>query len=87
MNELIFGESVDHIQTRIDCTLYVQALLAELRADPQKWENNNLEAFLEALVSWAEDMDGYYANQGHPIPDPPTWKVFAEILTAATIYE
>jgi hypothetical protein len=32
-------------------------------------------------------MDGWFANQGKPEPAQPTWRLVAEMLTAASIYE
>ena len=59
----------------------------DLRENPSTWENTNLESFLEALGSWVEDMDGYYINQGKPVPTQPDWKIAADMLMAATMYE
>jgi len=42
---------------------------------------------LEAASAWVTDMDGYFLNQGRPIPDSPSWALIATILSAALIYE
>jgi len=42
---------------------------------------------LEALAGWIDDSDGYYVNQGKPVPTAPSWKNVAEMLIAARIYE
>jgi hypothetical protein len=41
---------------------------------------------LEGIAIWTEDMDGYYHNN-KPIPENIEWKVFANILIAAKMYE
>jgi hypothetical protein len=42
---------------------------------------------LEGIAIWTEDMDGYYHNNNKPIPENIEWKVFANILIAAKMYE
>jgi len=32
-------------------------------------------------------MDGYYLNMGQPVPKNIDWKLFANILMAAKMYE
>ena len=56
-------------------------------APGNNWENQDIKSFLEAMAGWVEDMDGYYLNKGEKPPVTPTWKTFAEMLRAATIYE
>lgn len=80
-------EQVAEIQTRADLVAFVEALRADLKANPKKWENATLDTFLGALASWTEDMDGYYRNHGREVPQTPTWKTVGEMLAAARIYE
>ena len=66
------------------------AAVHEMRSDqlhnPAAWENHDLPSFLAAIAAWTEDMDGYYANIGQPVPDNP-WQLMADILRAAKCYE
>jgi hypothetical protein len=80
-------EQVAEIQTRADLVAFIEALRADLTANPKKWENSTLESFLAALASWTEDMDGYCRNQGREVPQTPTWRTLGEMLAAARIYE
>lgn len=73
--------------TKKDFIEFMESLVNEFNTKPRKWENNNLELFLEAIVSWTEDMEGYYQNQNIPIPKNIDWSVFANILMGATMYE
>lgn len=75
------------IHSREDFVAFVKALSQDLRDNPASWENANLERYLEALGAWVEDMDGYYLNQGKPLPQQPDWKVIADMLMAAKKYE
>ena len=80
-------EQIETIRTRADLIAFLQELHQDHRDNPQAWENNTLERFLEALAAWTQDMDGCYLNQKLPAPEQPEWKTFAHMLIAATMYE
>jgi hypothetical protein len=80
-------EQAEKIQTREDLVLFVHHLIRDLRTSPEQWENTSLEAYLEAIAAWVQDMDGYYRNRGEAAPQHPAWKHVGEILLAARIYE
>ena len=84
---MTLNEKNNSIHSREDFVDFVRALRADLIEDPQSWNNRSLESFLEALGAWVEDMDGYYQNQGKPIPTLPDWKLVGNILMAAKVYE
>ncbi|MBK0404966.1 hypothetical protein I5M27_18420 [Adhaeribacter sp. BT258] len=67
---------------------FAKLLLEDFEKNKENWENKNLGDFLEALQRYSEDVDGYYKNV-HPELDAnvPTWRVFADILCGATMYE
>jgi hypothetical protein len=87
MDKSLWNDQLAHIQSREDFTEYGRMLLSRFRLHPATWENMTLDAFLEALISWVEDMEGFYANRGERLPEAPSWKMFAEALTATTVYE
>ena len=80
-------EQAINVQSRDDFVKFVQALLRDLRSGDTPWENATLDRFIEALAAWSNDMDGYYANRGEAAPAQPSWRLLAEILLAATMYE
>jgi len=80
-------DKLEQIRTRQDFVGFLGALIHDLKTNPQDWENPGLDRYLDAAMSWTEDMDGYYMNIGEPMPQDINWKVFAEILAAAVIYE
>ena len=52
------------------------------------WGNNRLDLFLEAMSAYTADIDGYYKNiEPDQNADVPTWKVFADIMRGAVVYE
>lgn len=67
---------------------FARLLHKDFKTNPEKWENNKLESFLEATEAYASDLDGYYLNNHPDInAEIPTWRVFADILRGAVIYE
>lgn len=81
------NREVNDIQSRADFVLFVRSLLQHFRQNPQDWENRDIEAYLDAIAAWTEDMDGFYQNQEKPVPQQPDWRLFGQILLAAKYYE
>ncbi|USA47698.1 hypothetical protein NDN11_06180 [Acinetobacter sp. C26M] len=81
-------KAIDAISSHTELAIFIKKLRQNLIDDPNNWENINLSDFLDALASWTEDMEGYYKNidQSNRL-DKLDWKVFAEMLMAARIYE
>ena len=45
-------EKIDRITTNKDLANFIEALRSDLLANPNDWENPNLERFLEAMAAW-----------------------------------
>ncbi len=80
-------DQVEAIRSRDDLVAFVRELLRDLSTNPRGWENNTLETYLEALAAWTNDLEGFYRNRGEPVPETPSWKLFGEVLLAASLYE
>ena len=80
-------EHVSHVQKKAELVEFIRALANDLASNRGRWENPTLDTYLAALSSWLEDSDGYYRNQGRPIPAEPSWRDIAEMLMAASMYE
>jgi hypothetical protein len=78
---------IETLDTKEDFISFLDLLVQDLRNNPSAWENKSLESYLEAVASWTADMEGYYQNNNLPIPQNVNWKVFANILIAAKMYE
>jgi|SRR5215207_2749412 len=63
-DEVNLKRRIDGIASREDFIAFVRELLRDLESDPGTWENRDLDSFLEALVLWTEDTEGYYRNVG-----------------------
>ncbi len=80
-------ERVAHIKSKADLVAFIEALREDLEANPEGWENVTLPQYLSALARWLADSDGYYKNQGRPVPVTPSWRDIGDMLMAATMYE
>jgi hypothetical protein len=67
---------------------FIDLLRTDLSENPESWENNALPLFLEAISTYANDIQGYYDNTNQNInADQPSWKTFSDIFRGAKIYE
>jgi hypothetical protein len=82
-----FSQKISEIKDRKDFVHFVELLVYSLKDNPTEWTNRTLSEYLEGIASWTEDMDGYYQNNNIPIPENIDWKVFANILIGAKMYE
>jgi len=78
---------IERIASREEFAQFVRELTDDFRLNRSAWENATLPDFLEALAAWVDALPGYCKNQGVPLPEPPQWRTFALILSAAKIYE
>lgn len=82
-----FNKKINEINSKEDFVNFVELLVANLNSNPNEWVNTTLSEYLEGVASWTEDMEGYYHNNNNPVPESVNWKVFANILIAAKMYE
>ncbi len=75
------------IESREDFATFVDELKAALESGEVPWENRQVPSYLDALAACASSLEGRYANRGETLPDNPTWKMLAELIWAAAIYE
>lgn len=73
--------------TRAELVAFLSQLADSFVEEPERWQNNNLEDFLRAWSAWLEDMDGYFLNRSEPVPEEPSWRLIAQMLLAARVYE
>ncbi len=46
-----------------------------------------LNDYLESMISWVEDMEGFYNNTGQRRPDLVDWSFIATLFYVGKIYE
>jgi hypothetical protein len=77
-----------HVTDRASFAEFIGQLLESFQKNKGAWENDTLEKFLEAMQAYAIDIQGFYDNkEPGQIADIPSWKVFADILKGASVYE
>ena len=76
------------ISSRQDFIIFLQRLLADYSKSGNNWENQSLGDFLESLSAYATDVPDYYKNMSIAVDaDTASWRVFADMLRGATVYE
>ncbi len=88
MNSDDICDVAPQIETRGDFVKFLKNLEMNNVHCGSDWENDTLDRYIEAMGRWTHDCDGYFKNTDQDVnPDLPTWKLFAEILLAAKVYE
>lgn len=80
-------DRVRTVHSREKLAEFIDALREDLSLNVGRWENRDLDSYLEAMGGWVRDMDGFYRNRGEETPSSPSWGLIAEILLAAKYYE
>lgn len=74
--------------TRIQFIEFLKLFRKDLSDNNSEWENKTLEDFLEAMLAYTVDFQGYYDNKKIKTKaDEATWENFKTILEGAAIYE
>ncbi|WP_299898755.1 hypothetical protein [uncultured Aquimarina sp.] len=77
-----------NIKTREEFIIFLKELLEEYKEHPENWENKNIKDFFEAMIIYSDSVQQYYKNTNQFInADEAQWKVFADIIKGASIYE
>lgn len=71
------------VTSREELASFVEQLRSTLVSRSEVWENNTLDAFLEAMQAWIHDSPGYFRNQGIDEPDRSTYALVSMMLGAA----
>jgi hypothetical protein len=80
-------ERARSVRTPDDLATLVSELRADFGANPAGWENADLGSFFDAMAAWVRDVDGYDQNAGQALSALSPWRVMADLLVAARIYE
>ena len=85
MNNSIYEIEVTDRKSFIE---FVDLLLQDFYKHRDKWENDRLETFLEAMSAYTNVLHNYYKNAKINLDaDVASWRGFADILIGAKIYE
>ena len=82
------GDQALQIKTRNDFVNFLKTLLNDYQESKDEWENSTIESFLNGLIGFTIDAKGYYSNISEDIDvENPSWRLFADLLLSARIYE
>jgi hypothetical protein len=84
---MTLDEIARSVRTREDLARFVAELQADLGSNGNAWQNRDLPSFLQAMGAWIQDMEGYYKNTNQDLQDISPWRVAADMLMAARMYE
>jgi hypothetical protein len=87
MRGMSVDEQVELIDTREDLVAFVEQLRSDHEEHPESWGNSDLDAFLDGLAGWIDDMAGFLSNRGVDAEEVPVWRLFGLMLLAAAAYE
>ena len=76
----------DDVSSRADLVEYLAALARDVQHG-RTARNATAAELIEAAGGWTADMDGYFAGRGESVPADPSWRLIAQIVTAALVYE
>lgn len=79
--------NAEQLESRGDLVAFLGQLADSLVENPEAWENDTLEGFLRAWSVWLSEMDGYFLNRQETVPETPSWRLVAQMLLAAKVYE
>ena len=86
-NSKAIEDITEGIQTKEDFESFLLLLIEDLKKKSD-WENNDLESYLRGLYGFVKDISGYYKNLRENIDThKPSWRILADILLAARVYE
>ena len=71
----------ENIESKTDFENFLKLLVEDFNSNNKDWENDTLTLFLEALYGYNFD------SKNDTKETKPSWKVFAEMLLAAKVYE
>ncbi len=69
------------IESKTDFEEFLKMLTHDLKVSKGDWPNNTLNSFIEGLYGYN------YNSKNDTNKLEPSWKVFAEMLLAARVYE
>ncbi len=86
-NRKAIDDVTEGIQTKEDFESFLLLLIEDLKKKSDR-ENNDLESYLRGLYGFVKDISGYYKNLRENIDiHKPSWRILADILLAARVYE
>lgn len=79
------AQLTETVESKEDFVNFLNLLIEDfVNSGQQNWENPNLHRYLEGMEGFVRDSTN---KSLHKIDFTPSWKLFAKILLAASVYE
>jgi hypothetical protein len=77
------------IPDRHTFAIFLVSLADDLRERPQDWARTDLEEYLRIMANWLMNgLDAFNQNMRRKAPpDPPDWRLFADLFSAARVVD
>jgi hypothetical protein len=77
-----------NIGSRDDLIGHLFNLMDDFDGAGDRWENQDIYTFLQAMAAWLNDCQGNYQNAGESVDvEQGSWQLFADALSAASVYK
>lgn len=92
MQKLLTGNKLinfaKQISSKKEFDFFLECLVRDYVDNKDKWENADLLSYLVGLCGYVHDIEGYYQNIEEKVDvNVITWRMAAEMLMAASVYE
>jgi hypothetical protein len=78
----------NQLQSKQDFGRFLEWFADDFKHNSAQWKNVDLPSFLEALIAYTDDIAGYYRNMQIQVDvEKPSWRLFADLLCGARVYE
>jgi hypothetical protein len=77
------------VTSKEDFIAFLGSFISNLRSNPDDLENADLESFMVGMQGFLSKSEKYYANTGQSDVDASmaSWRIFADAIMAARVYE
>ena len=87
MNHEEINEYANKITTIDEFSIFIENLIKNHKQQGDDWENDNIEKYLNGVLAFMHNIDGYYEFRGEDVDlERPTWRIVARIFLAARIF-
>lgn len=61
------------VDSQKDFVKFIKLLLLDFKKNQDEWENRTVDSYLEGILAWIDDMDGYFENNNIKKPENISW--------------
>jgi hypothetical protein len=78
----------ESVQSRQELISHLFRLMDDFDGVGNLWKNQDVYTFMQAMAAWLNDCEESYRQSGQSVDvEIPSWRLFADALSAAAVYE